>query len=349
MSLSNDTTELTQSSETKKAYARRCRQLVEAARRKLAARSGQPFDAVELTPAILIDYVIGKKRDYAANSWRLVRRSVVWSLEEAASRVDEALANEIVVAIARLRAEKADPHDDRRAQTSRTKAKALPADDLARIDHAALTTRAPSAGDLVRYLKVGVITGLRPCEWSKAELRESTRPGFSWKLVVANAKYTNRRAHGPFRTLYWVDLPADVVHDINAWIAIASGSNYERRMATIGRLLWQITRELWPRRKEWPTLYSTRHAAVALWKAHYVRDGQTETERLEALAVIAALMGHGSDDTATQHYARASAASSKGPAFVLPTADPAEIEKVRQVIDLHWFETLRAKKHPMDM
>jgi hypothetical protein len=336
MALSTDTTELTLSPATKKAYARRCRQL--------AVASGQPLDAVGFTPAILVDYVIGRKRSYAANSWRLVRRSVVWQLQDLLVRVDQALAKEIMSAIARLRAEMPDPDHTRKAVTSRTKAKSLPENDLARIEHAALATAAKCATDLVRYLKAGVITGLRPCEWANAELRESTREGFTWMLVVANAKATNGRAHGPFRTLYWVDLPADVLHDINAWIEIASGSDYERRLATMGRLLWKITRELWPRRKSWPTLYSTRHAAVATWKAYYVRPRQNASDRLEALAIIAALMGHGSDDTASQHYARASRASIGGPGLVAPAAEPAEVTRVRQVIDLDFFKKITAKR-----
>jgi hypothetical protein len=207
-----------------------------------------------------------------------------------------------------------------------------------------LAGRAKCAPDLVRYLEAGRVTGLRPCEWPNAQLLKSDRPGLRWMLVVANAKCTNGRTHGPFRTLYWVDLPSDVVRDIGAWIGIARGADYEVRLNTIGRLLWEVTRELWPRRKKWPTLYSTRHAAVAMWKAHYVRADQTMAERLEALAIIAALMGHGSDDTASQHYARANAASSGGAAMGVPAAHPAEVARVRQVIDLDWIETMRAKK-----
>jgi len=344
MSLSADTTELTLSPDTKKAYALRCGQLTKAAQRNLAVQSGQPLDAVRITPATLVDYVISRKRRYAANSWRLVRRSVVWRLEDLASRADQVLAKEIMTAITRLRAEKPDPDHTRKAVTSRTKAKALPENDLARIEHAALATGAKCATDLGRYLKAGVVTGLRPCEWANAELRESTREGFTWMLVVANAKATNGRAHGSFRTLYWVDLPADVMHDINAWIEIASGPDYKRRLATMGRVLWKITRKLWPRRKSWPTLYSTRHAAVALWKAYYVRPGQTTGDRLEAWAIVAALMGHGSDDTASQHYARANRTSIGGPGFVAPAAEPAEVARVRQVKDLEFFETVSAKR-----
>jgi len=143
------------------------------------------------------------------------------------------------------------------------------------------------------------------------------------------------------------DLDHDVVADIQAWIEIARLPDYGRTLATIGRLLWEITRALWPDREEWPTLYTTRHAAVAAWKAHYLRKGQTDAERLEALATIAALMGHGSDASASRHYARACASSGTGPGVVAPVADPNQVARVRQVIDVKWFEKLIAGSTPM--
>jgi hypothetical protein len=340
----HDVIEPTQTPDTRKAYGRRCQQLAAAAQRKIAATTGQPLQVVDVTPTMLVDYVIGKKGDYAANSWRLVRRSVTWKLEETASRVDAATANEIMAAIARLRDEKANPDDDRKPVTSRTKAKTLTEDDETKITREVLARRAKRARDLVRYLKVGRLTGLRPCEWAKAQLLESDRPGYGWMLVVGNAKCTNGRTHGPFRTLYWVDLPPHAVRTIRYWITIAQQTDYDTRLNTIGRLLWDVTRKLWPRRKTWPTLYSTRHAAVAVWKAHYIRAGQTTAERLEALAIIAAMLGHGSDDTATQHYARAGAASRRGAMIGVPAAHPAEVARVRQVIDVDWIETMRTKK-----
>lgn len=131
------------------------------------------------------------------------------------------------------------------------------------------------------------------------------------------------------------------MQDIFAWIKTAKDVDYDRRLNTVGHVLWEITRELWPRRYEWPTLYSTRHVAIAAWKAFYVRKGQSPTERLEALAIIAALSGHGSDETASTHYARPNAASGKSS---VPAADPAEVRKVRQVIKLDWREIMRDAK-----
>ena len=106
--------------------------------------------------------------------------------------------------------------------TSSTKAKTLTEDDLVLIEKAALAaTRAKCKTSLLLYFKVGVLTGLRPCEWPRAELRRSTREGFAWMLVVANAKATNQRAHGPHRTLYFAELDPQTADDILAWIEMA--------------------------------------------------------------------------------------------------------------------------------
>ncbi|OSI67396.1 hypothetical protein BSZ21_17530 [Bradyrhizobium canariense] len=84
---------------------------------------------------------------------------------------------------------------------------------------------------------------------------------------------------------------------------------------------------------------TTRHLAVAAWKAHCLHKWPTEAEGLEALATIAALLGHGSDATASRHYARASA----GGIVIAPSADPDQVARIRRVIDLNWCEKLVAE------
>lgn len=331
----------TQSPGTKKAYARRCRQLAAAAQRKLAKATGQRTEDIELTPTMLVDFVIGKKASYMANSWRVVRSAVISKLENTATLVDETVAKEIKAEIKRLKDEKPAPAKEKKPVTSRTKDKSPSESDMTRIEHEALARQTASTIDLVAYLKAALPTGLRPCEWPRARFGKSTRDGYRWMLVVENAKATNGRAHGPVRTLHWEELAPEVVQDICVWIKIAQDDDYDRRLNTIGHSLWEITRELWPRRKKWPTLYSARHIAIAAWKAFYLRKGQSPLERLEALAIIAALAGHGTDDTATKHYARANAGSDKK---VVPTADPVEVQNVRQVIKLNWRETMREAK-----
>ena len=41
-------------------YTRRCNQLVRAAKRQIATKTGQAADSVQITPAGLVEFVIGK-------------------------------------------------------------------------------------------------------------------------------------------------------------------------------------------------------------------------------------------------------------------------------------------------
>jgi hypothetical protein len=102
MPKSNGSPSPTQSPGTKKAYARRCRQLAAAAQREFAKATGQPAHTIDLTPTMLVSFVIGKKCDYLANSWRVFRSAVISTLENTATLVDETVAKEIKTEIERL-------------------------------------------------------------------------------------------------------------------------------------------------------------------------------------------------------------------------------------------------------
>jgi hypothetical protein len=49
-------------------YARRCNQLIRAAKRQIATKTGQAVALVQITPAGLVDFVISKKRGYSHRS-----------------------------------------------------------------------------------------------------------------------------------------------------------------------------------------------------------------------------------------------------------------------------------------
>lgn len=321
------------------AYARRFNQVVAKARRTMASAGGLHEEDVKVSPDALASFLIDQKPHYAASSWRVVRASVVWGLM-ANAEAAPVRTNEISAAIDRLLAERPNPDENRAAATSQTKAKSYSTDDADRIRHAALASRSSAAPYLALYLPAARLTGLRPCEWAGAALSSSAQPAFAWELVVANAKTTNGRSHGSHRTLYWPDLAPELVDSVSEWIAIAKRPEHESLMENMSKLLRRLTRELFPRRKSWPTLSSMRHDAIGRWKAYYISDGQNYEERRLALATIAALVGHGSDESATIHYARASSGSAE---FPVPAADPVEIARVRQVLDLAWGQKLTPK------
>jgi hypothetical protein len=82
------------------------------------------------------------------------------------------------------------------------------------------------------------------------------------------------------------------------WIIWRAASKLRSKRTMNARSLeceicWQqLSRELWPGRETHPTLYSTRHEAIAQWKNFYLHPGQTAEEREHGLAMIAALCGH---------------------------------------------------------
>jgi hypothetical protein len=70
-------------------------------------------------------------------------------------------------------------------------------------------------------------------------------------------------------------------------------------------------------------------------------------ERLAALAIVAALMGHASDVTASRHYGRPSRDGKGMGNLPIAVADPEEVARIRQVIKLHRLSDLKgAPKGP---
>jgi integrase len=198
-------------------------------------------------------------------------------------------------------------------RTSANKQKSLGVDERERIHEALAESSSEYAAWVMLLLEGGRIAGLRPIEWPGAWLEGSQE---SQVLRVSNAKNSNGRTHGPSRTLILGGLSEQerevIEHLLEAvsqadrdWSSIYSGSR---------KLLHRITRRIWPRRRRYPTLYSARHQFAADAKA----AGLSRAE-------VAALMGHGTDRTAGEHYGR----GSSGNGGFRIAAVQAEVERVR--------------------
>jgi hypothetical protein len=227
----------------------------------------------------------------------------------------------------------ADPvkRDQATLRTSQQKQKNVKDCEFERMLHAILATSSPNAEILVDHQVATVLSAVRSSEWPTAEFNRCTFDGFAWELTIVNGKNSNGRAHGHIRTLRWTWLADEHANRIAAWIATAkraeSEGRYDTLLDTLEALMRRVTKRLFhPRRTKWPKLSSARHMAAARWKHQYVASAQNEEERLHGLAIVAALMGHASDETATRHYARAS----KG-TYPIPTADPTEVARIRRV------------------
>ena len=84
------------------------------------------------------------------------------------------------------------------------------------------------------------------------------------------------------------------------------GYDAEKFQRKLGSYMRYVTRRCLGNRSSYPTMYSLRHQFAADAKACFSREE------------VAALLGHGVDDTATNHYGRKTAA--QGPIKVSPVA-----------------------------
>jgi integrase len=329
MSKSHDKTSIEgRSAATEAAYVNRFRQIEAQALRHITA----PPTATKIAA-----FVVDEQRPaLAPASWRVYRASASFGLSQfyAENTAD------LEAALVRLNSAKAEKNAPREPKTSAIKSKRFENGDISRICNAALTTRSAYAEPLVLYLKAGDVCGLRPIEWIDVVFRRATEPAYQWEMIVKNAKHDVLRAHGPTRTLRWIELSESTANAIRQWIDIAAAAagdgSYESLIGNLRRLMYDLTRRLFPKRAFYPSLYTPRHECTARWKAHYIRRGMTTEERLQGLAKVAALLGHASDATATEHYGR----PRRGDRLTAPVPhpDPAEVSRIRQKLDLSYLD-----------
>lgn len=165
------------------------------------------------------------------------------------------------------------------------------------------------------FFVCGIITGMRPCEWAQSEFKiimDSEEYGLQdlggrekvtaemvdgIKIVVQNAKATNGRAHGEYRTLLFKSLhPQEKDVLLDHWRSV-------EREVSLGRFplfqrqcsdkLRYAGHQIWPSKRKRISLYSGRHQSMANGKASNLPAN-----------VIAAMHGHATDRTNQEHYGR---------------------------------------------
>lgn len=201
----------------------------------------------------------------------------------------------------------------RGSHTASLKYKRFPQEELDVLYRHLMGSEQPIDQLIALWLTCGTFTGLRPCEWEHVFFEDGV-------LAVKNAKHDIIRAHGEMRTLNFSDYPENtlVLHHfldaLSSWRA--SGYAFCTLYRKCRDRLHKVCRKIWPKRKKQPSLYSPRHQFVANMKAMGVKR-----------EVLAALMGHASDETATSHYGR----KADGTHAVTPQANGDEVKKIRKV------------------
>ena len=202
-------------------------------------------------------------------------------------------------------------------KTSGSKLRAFPDEAVDLLFKAALTDKSPGLINALLFIRANLHVGLRPIEWFNSKfityqhrnalgepLLENGEPVFSHALEIQNAKHSAIRGNGEKRIILLDRLSDQKRQHLMQWwqaaqqlisdeLMLLTESEINRRI--FGSMQRAVRRVLlragW--NTEMPTLYSTRHQAVANARA----DGLSKIE-------IAALFGHSSTHTARQHYGR---------------------------------------------
>lgn len=274
--------------------------------------------------------LVQRRPELSSSTWRLYRAATVyaWSEQGTESHME-------AIAILKNPDNYApSPSDDESVNKSRTSAKRLkklPSKDWTQL--AGLLVEKTKSGAwqwaplTLSWIRVGLLTGMRP--------QESCHAFFGSKdgrktLEIRSAKSTNGRGNGEFRRLFLDRMSEHDVAAIASHLAfIQEYSNagqyravYKSCVETLGR----ACKQLWPRRKVHPTLYSARHQFMADARG----DGFSRPE-------IAAMVGHGSDETAANYYGARAAQTRR--LFVDP--DPelvATVKRQHQAFDPATFQ-----------
>jgi hypothetical protein len=287
---------------TEAAYEKRFRQLNRAARRKMLLAAGATGARPTLTADAFVFFLLSKRPRYRANSWRQVRRAAIFGMTQEAER-DPAAAPAIRAAISRLEAAAPAPDENLPPQTSSTKAKRCGEGDLDRLCFAVLAGRSPNGKRLVKLssrLGSDRLSAMRMARSAIQKIeRDRIRVGTHRPEREKHQRTFDRRTPDPAlgsasagsrgrrfqldRDCAWAEL-CPALGD--AWVATVQ--NHRTAISS---------------KKKRPTLYSMREA-TARWKAAYLSADQSTEQRIAGLAIVAALLGHISDETASKHYGR---------------------------------------------
>lgn len=305
-------------SATLKAYHSRYRQLCVAGAAALGREHVSDEDLVAWLRTV-------KRLEVGASSWRQYRCAVASYIEQSGL----ASQRELATILRNTPPASLSERTIDKPRTSATKAKRFNDADCDRVIVFALASRSRYAEPLIRFIQASRLTGLRPCEWPSARLE---RQGDELVLIVANAKQNDLRAHSATRQLIFHKLPMRYERSLTKWLDIVrlAGDSYPSLQSALGSFMHTLTRRAFPKRTDHPTMYSARHEAAARFKAHYIKRDASDAERFEGAAIVAALLGHASDATASSHYGRPTRADR----FVhpVPEANPAEVALVRSVL-----------------
>lgn len=226
-------------------------------------------------------------------------------------------------------------------RTSALKEKRLPEDALEKLrSRLRVGTRSRLSEAVADWLEAGILTGLRPSEWSSSDLhvqevpRSEAHPnGKMVLLYVVNAKATNGRGTGVARTLDLsgfneADISTVRRHSLRCRTWLEEGRFADLRGQCANLLRKQVA-AVWPGRDggiaegRHYSMYSCRHQAIANWKSLDL-----------PLEEIAAVVGHAVTATTTERYGKRRSAWKPDRIPLPPRGIPEEITLVRNRMNM---------------
>lgn len=170
------------------------------------------------------------------------------------------------------------------------KKKTISARDMTIFMHGLRDEDTPLSRRIMLYCQVAITTGLRPSEWMNASFVGD-------ELVIKNAKNSNNRACGEYRTLSLSDNPAvrDVQKSLISQYLDLIPQTSEKDFSDFNKAIYAGLRrysKIILGDKKGLCLYTMRHQYSATMKASYPKS------------VVAIAMGHRSEETAGKNYSK---------------------------------------------
>lgn len=282
----------------------------------LIAKAAKFFDlpVYELDPLLLSQFIVSRRTELTPATYRQYKAAVLFYLDANSHLFEKDILDE---AVNLLNQTSQSDCARKTNKTSQLRRKNFDIQLLNDLIFAISKTSSRYALVTANWLKCGALTGLRPHEWEHAEIHNIDNKTF---LVVKNAKNTNGRSHGKFRHieitaftegemetlkefLHSVSLYRDhsesgfaglqvgctnflkLVNDKLARGKFVKAGFLKKKGSGIYRASDEIPKRI--------TLYSVRHFFSSNAKSKMLSRKE-----------IAALMGHKTDKTATEHYGK---------------------------------------------
>lgn len=268
----------------------------------------------ELEPMLIVQYIVGKRTQYTQATYRQYKAALLFYFE---ANQRHYKSDELQQAVEYLESVPQTDCAKTTNNTSQLRRKNFDASVLNKLIYAISKTTSQFSSITINWLLCGALTGLRPHEWKNAEIIEIEGKQY---LRVRNGKATNGRSHGEYRHLdisLFSEKEMAMLKDFFRVVYLYrdhSDIGFEGLQDKCTQFLKNVNNNLAqgklkkigynksrgsgvyrtadpvPRRI---TLYSVRHFFSSAAKSDLLDRNE-----------IAALMGHKTDKTATEHYGK---------------------------------------------